>query len=140
MLQLQFYITDLDYTINCGLFYYSIRIHHGCGFRRYHLRRTSPTTFGVRHYGVLRYPRHFQYRLYLDGKALGINERIMSCAHVRQNQKQTPQPPKVYNLKERWCSFVTLTRQRNTASISSDMVQLNRHQVYHRQAPNPSGW
>ena len=72
----------------------------------------------------------FQYRLYLDGKALGTNERIMSCAHVRQNQKQTPQPPKVYNLKERRCSFVPLTRQRNTASISSGTIRLNQAPGY----------
>ena len=73
-----------------------------------------------------RYLHHFQYTVYLGGKALGTNERIMSCAHVRQNQKQTPQPPKVYNLKERRCSFVPLTRQRNTASISSDTMRPNQ--------------
>ena len=88
--------------------------------------RMSPAMFGMRHYGVNGIIVTFQHWLYLGGMALGTTERIMSYAHVWQNQKQTPQPPKDYNLKERRCSFVPLMRQRNTASISSGTIRVNQ--------------
>ena len=132
IVQLQFLYTDPDYTLICWLFYYSIWIHHGCGYRRYLLLAYESYYVwcaALRQFSVSSSLSSTCYSL--GGKALGTNERTVSCAHVWQNQKQTtPPPPKVYNLQERRCSFVPLTRQRNTASISSGTIRLNQAPGY----------
>ena len=133
MVQLLILLQDMDYTIIGWLLYYSIRIHHECGYRRYFLLAyESYYVWCAALRSLQQYPRHSLVQvIFLGSKALGTIERRMSCAHVWQNQKQTtPPPPKAYNLQGRRCSFVPLTRQRNTASISSDTIRLNQAPGY----------
>ena len=84
MVQLLIFNTDLDYTIIGWLLYYSIWIHHECGYRRYFLLAyESYYVWCAALRLVQQYLRHSPVLgIILGGKALGTIERITSCAHV----------------------------------------------------------